>query len=167
MTQVDVGRLTFLFPAHCDVGKYDEWGFYRQHFQSTANSSKAVDILCIADGVAWLIEVKDYGCYPRTKSLDLAMEVATKVRDTLAGLAAACKRAEDRSERELAQQAAGTREWRVVLHLEQPVSQTRLVQQAIDPSKQIRKLRSMLKAVDPDAMILNQGNLQGVPWTVV
>lgn len=166
MTRIDIGKLTFAFPGGCAVGKYDDWVFYRQYFQSTASSSKAVDILCVADDVAWLIEVKDYGLYRRTKQLDLAMEVATKVRDTLAGLAAASKRAKEHSERQLAQRAARTREWRVVLHLERPVSRTRYGQKAIDPSRQIIKLRGMLKAVDPDAMILSRDNLQGVPWTV-
>ena len=167
MIRIDVDGLTFSFPDGCAVGKYDEWTFYRQQgFQNTAGSSKAVDILCIADDEAWLIEVKDYSSHPRTKKGDIADEVATKVRDTLAGLAVACKRSEDCSERRLAQQALGTRKWRAVLHLEQPPDRTPLRQQTIDPSRQIIKLRSLLKAIDPDAMVLNRSNSGGVPWTV-
>ena len=87
MTEIREGALTFSFPDQCEAGKYDDWSFYRNQFQSVAGGSKAVDILCLADGVAWLVEIKDYRQHPRTKPSDLCDEVARKVRDTLSGLA--------------------------------------------------------------------------------
>ena len=74
MTEIEEGGLTFSFPDHCEAGKYDEWSFYREQFQSAAGGSKAVDMLCIADDVAWLIEVKDYRHHRRAKAIDLCDE---------------------------------------------------------------------------------------------
>ena len=71
MTEIREGDLTFSFPDQCEAGKYDDWAFYRNQFQSAAGGSKAVDVLCLADGVAWLVEIKDYRQHPRTKLIDL------------------------------------------------------------------------------------------------
>ena len=85
MTTITEGALTFSFPDGCHAGKCDGWSHYRNQFQAVAGSSKAVDILCIAGDTSWLIEIKDYRQYPRTKAIDIADELAMKVRDTLAG----------------------------------------------------------------------------------
>ena len=113
MTEIEEGTLTFSFPDHCKAGKYDDWAFYRNQFQSVAGGSKAVDILCLADGVAWLVEIKDYRRHRRTNPLDLCDEVATKVRDTLSGLAAASANANDADEKTLARRAFSMHRWRV------------------------------------------------------
>ena len=113
MTEIEEGDLTFSFPDHCEAGKYDDWAFYRNQFQAVAGGSKAVDILCLcladrlADRVAWLVEIKDYRRHRRTKSIDLWDEVATKVRDTLSGLAAASANANDANDAERCRCAAG------------------------------------------------------------
>ena len=52
MTEIKEGALTFSFPDRCEAGKYDDWSFYRNRFQSVASGSKAVDVLGLADGVA-------------------------------------------------------------------------------------------------------------------
>ena len=85
MTTITEGALTFSFPAGCQASKYDDWSFYSNQFQPVANGCKAIDILCVEGNVSWLIEVKDYRWHPRTKAIDIAGELATKVRDTLAG----------------------------------------------------------------------------------
>lgn len=142
--------------------------FYRQRFQSVAGGSKAVDILCLAQDVSWLIEIKDYRQHPRTKPSDLGDEMASKVRDTLAGLAAASANADDQAERTFAEHALAKRRWRVVLHLEQQsVGTTRLRQQAISITDVLKKLRPRLKAIDVEPMILSlQTPGFGIPWTV-
>ena len=117
MTEIEEGDLTFTFPDDCEVDKYDEWSFYRNQFQPVAGGSKAVDILCVSGDAAWLIEIKDYRQHPRTKPSDIGDELASKVRDTLAGLAAASSNANSRDERALARRALQRRRWRVVLHL--------------------------------------------------
>lgn len=120
MTEIEEGALKFSFPDDCEASKYDEWSFYRNQFQSVADGSKAVDMLCIAGDTSWLIEVKDYRRHPRTKLIDVGGEVASKVRDTLAGLAAASANANRDDERRFARRALAKRRWRVALHLEQP-----------------------------------------------
>lgn len=170
MTEIQESNLTFSFPNDCEVGKYDEWSFYRKQFQSTAGGSKAVDILCIAGNVAWLIEVKDYRCYEYENDIDLFYDqVAKKIRDTLADLAAASANANNKCERYIAQRALAVRQWRVVLHLEQPIQASRLRPQPFDPATVMLNLRrkGKLGAIDTDLLVLDCRSSQdhGIPWT--
>ena len=166
MMEIREGSLTFLFPDHCRAGKYDDWSFYRSQFRSVAGGSKAVDILCLEDGVAWLVEIKDYREHPRTKSIALCDEMAIKVRDTLSGLAAASANANDAGEQALARRALARRRWRVALHLEQPNVASRLRPRAIDPASMKSKLRKGLKAIDAHPAIVDRQRSHSVPWTV-
>ena len=168
MTVIEEGNLEFSFPNGCDASKYDEWSFYRSQFQHVAGGSKAVDMLCIAGDSAWLIEVKDYRRHPRTKLLDLVDEVAGKVRDTLAGLAAASANANSDAERKFARRALAKRRWRVALHLEQPNVTSRLRPRPVNVADMKLKLRSRgLKAVAPHPMVTSKGHSRpGVPWAV-
>ena len=143
MTEIREGALTFSVPDHCAIGKYDEWSFYRNQFQSVAGGSKAVDILCLEDDAAWLVEIKDYRRHPRTKSIALCDEVAIKVRDTLSGLAAASANANNPDEQALARRALAMRRWRVALHLEQTNVASRLRPIAVDPANMKKKLRQV------------------------
>ena len=165
MMEIREGDLTFSFPDHCEAGKYDDWAFYRNQFRSVAGGSKAVDILCLADGIAWLVEIKDYRVHPRTKPIDLWDEVAAKVRDTLSGLAAAGANA-NAGEQTLARRALAMHRWRVALHLEQPNVASRLRPRAIDPASMKSKLRKGLKAIDAHPVIVDRQRSHSVPWTV-
>ena len=164
--EITEGALTFSFPNGFKARKYDDWTFYKKHFQSVAGGSKAVDILCIARGAAWLIEIKDYRQYSRKKTIDLCNEVAIKVRDTLSGLATAYANADDKAEKYFARRVVETGEWRVVLHLEQLDEGSRLWPTAINPANVRLKLRQKLKAVDPNAMVTDIRRLGDVPWSV-
>ena len=169
MNTITEGSLRFRFPDDCLASKYDDWAFYRNQFQPIANGCRAVDIVCVSAKACWLIEIKDYRQHPRTKAIDLDQELATKVRDTLAGLASAAKNANDAGERQLAGKAlARKREWRVVLHLEQPTTSRRLWRTPIDVAKLSQKLRSKaLKAVDAHPIICDRDSRSnGIPWTV-
>ena len=167
MKEIREGALTFSFPDDCNAGKYDDWAFYRNQLQSVAGGSKAVDILCLADGVAWLVEIKDYRRHRRTNPLELCDEVATKVRDTLSGLAAASANANDAAEQALACRALSMRRWRVALHLEQPNVASRLRPRAIDPASMKSKLRKGLKAIDPRPEVVDRQRLHlRILWTV-
>ena len=89
MPSLQEGELTFDFPDEdSEVAKYDDWSFYRNQFQSVCGGTKAIDLIFVEPQRTWLIEVKDYRHHRRTKIAALADEVAAKVRDTLAGLAA-------------------------------------------------------------------------------
>ena len=168
MTEIEEGGLKFTFPNHCEATKYDDWAFYRQQFQSVAGGAKAVDILCLAQDVSWLIEIKDYRQHPRTKPSDLGDEVSSKVRDTLAGLAAANANAANKDEQTFAEHALAKRRWRVALHLEQPpVANLRLWPQGISLVNVLEKLRRNLKAVDTQPMVVSlQRPGSGTPWAV-
>lgn len=170
MTRIQEGDLTFSFPDCCQASKYDDWAFYRNQFEKVAGGSKAVDILCLDGDISWLIEIKDYREHPRTQPLDIADEFALKVRDTLAGLAAAAKQSNnDADHRELAREALAKRRWRVVLHLEQPTTVSRLRPQAINTNTILQKLKSRkkLKAIDAHPVICDRNNIPPcIPWTI-
>ena len=167
MMEIEEGDLTFSFPGPCEAGKYEDWSFYRNRFQSMAGGSKAVDVLCLADDVAWLVEIKGYRKHPQKKPSDLCTEVAQKVRDTLSGLAAASANADDAYEQALACRALAMRRWRVALHLEQPSVSSRLRRWAVDPASMKSKLRKGLKAVDAHPAIVDRQRLHpDMPWTV-
>ena len=169
MTEIAEGDLTFTFPDHCSAGKYDEWSFYRNQFRSVAGGSKGVDMLCVSDDTAWLIEIKDYRQHPRANPLDIDDELAAKVRDTLAGLAAASANANCREERTLARRAVQRRRWRVVFHLEQPSVRSRLRPRPFDVANVQMKFRRKVKAIDARALILDRDDANhrdGIPWTV-
>ena len=168
MTEIEVGELTFEFPEDCEATKYDEWEFYQKRFQSIQDGTKAVDIVCVVAGEAWLIEVKDYREHERTKPSEIAEEVAAKVRDTLSGLAAASANAEGDDEKEIAKRALRRRCWRVALHLEQnEPTEPGLWPRPIDDAKVLLKLRSRLRSVDAQAIVVNlEASADHVPWAV-
>ena len=169
MTEIEEGDLKFSFPGHCEAGKYEEWSFYRNQFQSVAGGSKAIDILCLSDDAVWLIEIKDYRQHPRQKEIDIGDEVASKVRDTLAGLAAASANANCRDERALARRALQRRRWRVALHLEQRDAGSRLWPPKSRVVNVLAKMRPKVKAVDAHPVILDRAEVTrrcDIPWSV-
>ena len=120
-----------------------------------------------AVNTCWLIEVKDYRQHERTKTLDLADEVALKVRDTLAGLLSAKWNANDAAEREYASRLTGSSRVRVFCHLEQPAKTSRLRPRAIEPDKVRQKLKTLIKAIDPHPLVIDHTETEGrVSWTV-
>lgn len=163
MTTLTEGDLAFAFPEDWEASQYDEWAFYRNQFQRVV-ASKAVDFVCVAEKSTWLIEVKDYRSHRRTKASALHDEVAAKVRDTLAGLAATAANASDAAEKQVARRALAKRRWRVVLHLRQGRVATRLKPKAIDSAMVQAKLRRAVKAIDPHPRVV-EGDA-GLPWRV-
>ena len=145
MPRLQEGNLTFDFPdGGPDVAKYDEWSFFRNQFQTVCGGVTAVDFIFVETGRTWLIEVKDYRHHRRTKVTDLAGEVATKVRDTLAGLAACRCNANDAMEQRIAERALSTRRLGIVLHLEQPATPSSLLPRAADPTDLTQKLNVII-----------------------
>jgi hypothetical protein len=160
--------LTFTFAPGAMASKYDDWSHYRNQFNKAFGGTKAVDVVYAAPDVAWLIEIKDYRVYPRTKAIDLADEVALKVRDTLAGLVAAKLGANDADEKAVAKTLLKKPRMRVVLHLEVPAKTSRLRKQSIEPDKVLLKLRPLVKSIDPHPCVVDQTTLTAeMNWTVV
>lgn len=167
MPQINEGRLTFEFPAAWLAEKYDETGFYKQHFQQLADS-KCVDIVAFDNSnrtYLWLIEVKDYRRHQRTKSQNLFDELAQKARDTLANLFLA-QRKEQVSIHPFAVAAAQQKRIRFVLHLEQPLKPSKLYPEVVERSSLQLKLRQKLRVVDEHSLFYEMSRLAGCPWTV-
>jgi len=168
MPQLIVDKFTFNFPAEWMPLKYDDSVYYRKHFNDFA-ASKAVDLLALAPrhSALWMIEIKDYRRRRRTKPECLFTEVAHKVRDTLAGLAAARVAVNDPQLQAFAVNAMRASSFRVVLLLEQPQKPSKLFPQAVDPSTARTALIKAVRAVDPHPIFCNAGALtEKTGWNV-
>ena len=164
---IQENRLTFRFSELALSTQYDGWIHYRRRFNSASGGTTAVDLLHSQSNTGWLIEIKDYRDHPRTKAIDLADEVACKVRDTLAGLISARLHAQDVEERRIAQEMLKRDTLRVVLHLEQPHRQKRLRPKAIDPAALSQKLKALLKSIDPHPCVVDRHSLKpDMDWSV-
>ena len=93
-TVIEEEKLRFEFSDAWHVVKYDEHFDYSNHIQKLAET-KAVDFAAIQDDVTlFFIEVKDFRGHRienkrRLSDGELAIEVAQKVRDTIAGIVSA------------------------------------------------------------------------------
>jgi hypothetical protein len=154
------GRLSFEFVGVDFAEKYDEWRHYRNKFNSACGSSKAVDFIVSKDNELWLIEVKDFRRNRRTKPIDLADEIALKVRDTMAGLVSTKFVGANPGEVTASASALSKGKLRVALHLEQPRNPSRLFPISVNPANIKMKLRQNLKFADAHPVVVD---LAGFP----
>ncbi len=166
--RIKVDGAQFSFPNDWIAEKYDEWAFYRKQFQNCAGGNKAVDITAIdqKNNTLWLIELKDYRSNRRTKSIDIADEVAIKARDTIAGLFAAARNASNR-EKTFAGKTLGCSKIRVALQLRQPLKNSKLFPRAINPASVKQKLRKIIKPIDAHPIINDRDTAMSVRWEVI
>ena len=187
------GRLKFSFPGAWapDPSMPDEWAYYRKQFsryfdQATTTCKKcsaaivcpecdsknpagvkAVDIAAIDPAkTVWLIEVKDYRFDARTKAIDLADEIAIKVRDSLAMFLAAAMNANDTNEKAMARAIVRASRICVVAHIEQTVQPSRLRRRSIDLNSVRDKLRRLLHFLDAHVLVVESSELPTLEWTV-
>lgn len=168
MPTIVEGQLTFTFPAGWQAEKFDDLTFYRKHFNAMA-SSKAVDIIAVTPDKQelWLIEVKDYRQHSRTKPGSLFEEFATKVRDTLACLPCMAIHANVPGDLTIAKAALKAKSIRVVLHVEQPRSPSKLFPWVIDPKTARDIVRKVARAADPHGLAGDMAVLTGkISWSV-
>jgi hypothetical protein len=166
MPRLEEEKLACNFPANWEVTKYDDWVFYRNHFQVCCNGNKGIDFLGFepAHRVLWLIELKDYRQGPRDKAkIALWEEVAIKARDTLAGLFAAKVEA-GHPDQPFAIQSTTARKIRLVLHLEQPRTHSRLFPRIFDRADVQQKLKQLVKPIDAHPAVVELHNMGAVPW---
>lgn len=167
MPTVTEGELTFTFPDGWHVTQYDARAFTKR-FANVCGGSKAVDFLAYdPQQMLWLIEVKDFRTQQRTKEKDLTLweEVAHKVRDTLAGLFAA-KVDKSHDEHADAVRTLRAKHLRVIFHLEQPRTHSKLFPRAFEPADVQQKLKQILKAIDPHPNVVALADMRAVPWDV-
>lgn len=164
---INVDGVAFTFPNTWCVSKPDDWAYYRNQFSKIRSGLKSVDLVAV-DGIltTWIIEVKDYRNHKRSKPSCLAEEVACKVVDFLAMLTPAQHSACDADVVSVAKAAVRTQKLRVVLHLEQPMTASRLKPRAIDPAVLQMKLRKLMKPIDAHPIVAEIGRMQGLVWTV-
>jgi hypothetical protein len=126
--------LTFSFPEDWSVTQYDEWQFYKNRFKDCCTGNKGVDLLVLDPDTRtlWLLEVKDYRRHARENPLPIWEDVARKIRDTLAGLAATKFNPDYLDERRHANRCLNAQRLRVVFHIEQPVRDSKLFRRAYD-----------------------------------
>jgi hypothetical protein len=162
MAEIIEQGLRFVFPDGWQVTKYDEWTFYRKQFARIHNYIKAVDIVALSpDNTAWLIEVKDYRHKRRTKTEDLAEEMAQKALFTLAAFLPAKLNAALNEEQKFADAVLRAAKIRVVLHLEQS---PRHWLRVADPAEIVAKLKNRLRAVDAHPKVFDSG--AKIAWEV-
>jgi len=100
-TRIEEGRLAFEFSDNWRVFKLDDHRDYREKIEKV-DGTKAVDILGIFNETdLYLIEIKDFRGYrieskDRLKDGVLAIEIAKKVRDSLACIVSAHRTSSDR-----------------------------------------------------------------------
>lgn len=183
--------LQFHFPNGWIASKFDDWEFYRCRFNAAKNKPriqcsrcktgircascgrekvagmKGVDFVAVSPSDDfWHIEVKDYRQTRVSDFAFLADEVALKVRDTLACLVAAQIRADNKEEKQLSAKCLQCKGIRVVLHLEQPDPRSRLESTRSRRANLLARLRQLVKAIDPQPLVLDRSDMNGVDWTV-
>jgi hypothetical protein len=166
MPRLTEGKLACDFPQGWIVSKYDEWAFYRNQFQSCCMGNKGMEFLAYErqDRTLWLIELKDYRRHPRTKEISLWDEVALKSRDTLAGLFAA-KVDAGHADHAFARRSLTAAKLRVVLHLEQPATHSKLFPRIYDPADVQQKLKQLVRPIDAHPRVVALGHMAHVPWS--
>lgn len=160
MVKVVEKSLLFSFDDNHDVLKYDDSSFYRDQFEHIM-STKAVDIVCVTDDAAWLIEIKDYS-HGREDEAPLDDVLVQKVLDTLAGLTVANSEGnKDGTTKYVAAAALDRGSWRVVFHIE---GLDKLTQSF--PNELQIKLTRRLRPIDKRSIVMSREDLVDVPWEV-
>lgn len=167
MPVVDVDGLRFDFPDGWSPSKCDDWSFYRNQWSRMWNGIKSIDLLAVDhEKTVWLIEVKDYRAHARTKTIDLAEEVAHKAFDTLAAMLPAKLSANDGDESGMAGAVLAAKKLRVVLHIEQPKKHSALRPRAINPLDVQQDLRRLVKPIDAHPFVAESSRMGSLTWKV-
>jgi hypothetical protein len=159
------GAIEYRFGEGWRASAYDRWSFFLRHFQSSCGGNKGVDFVAHdTNDTLWLIELKDFRAHPRTKPIELPEEVAVKVRDSMAGIFAAAKWHSDHEHLEDARKHLSAKKVRVVLHLEQPETHSKLFPRVFKLADVQQKLKQLIRAIDAHPRVVEALSLEGMPW---
>lgn len=102
MLEIEEGQLIFQFADTWECIKYDaDGGYYRQNLLIHVDDSKAIDFLLVNSKNLLMIEVKDYRQTSDSPDYDkLPSIIATKVRDSIAGIIGGSLQASDSKEKQ-------------------------------------------------------------------
>jgi hypothetical protein len=167
VTDIREGNIVHCFPSDWIASKYDDWPYYRAHFEKAFTGCKAVDLVAQdPQGTLWLVELKDYRVHQRTKPGHVVDEVSVKVRDSLAGILGASKWHSGHAHLDAARKHVLAKRIRVVFHIEQPKEHSRLFPRIGDLANLQQKLKQQVNAVDPHPLVVDLDHSLSVPWTV-
>lgn len=167
MTSITVDGITFEFPEGWLVDQFDEWAFYRNHFQGLRDGLKAIDLIAIHKKSLYLIEVKDYSIHARTKPIDLVDEVRDKVIATLSALfPAKISPLAISEEQNFAKSALECTRLKIVLHLEQPYHPSRQRPPITDLAVIEQSLKQKMRPLDLRPQVTSSKNMHNLPWKV-
>lgn len=159
-----VEGLTFTFPDGWEAEKFDDWAFYRNKFSRQQPGIKAVDLLVKGvDGVAYLIEVKDYRHPDTTKPSKLIEAIVCKVLMTLAAILPAKLNADEKVEKEHAGEILKCSGLKVIAHIELPAKRSLGLGSVADIQQ---KLKQRLRAIDCHPKVVSMNEMRGLSWTV-
>jgi hypothetical protein len=167
MTTIRERSVVWTFPAGWAARKFDGVGYQHNQFAHVAGGSQAVDITALdpAGTTLWLIEAKEFVEGRRgADKVPLPVEIATKVRDSLACIFAASIRANG-IEQASARDYLAVANLRVVLHLEQRVAPPAMLKPVYNPADVRDKLKQLLRAIDPHPIVMStQSPSAAVAW---
>lgn len=153
------GSLQFSFDDQWNVIKYDKESDYREKIQKIAKT-EAVDFLGIRESELYFLEVKGFRDYRietqrRLTSGELVLEVAQKVRDTIAGVIAANRTSsEPQKWHSFTQHLSNpSRPIRVVLWLEYDLPAYQKARSKVEASVHSQQLKKAVKWLTPYAFI--------------
>ncbi|MBK9260641.1 MAG: hypothetical protein IPM54_12565 [Polyangiaceae bacterium] len=159
-------RLEFTFSDDWRVIKWDDHPAFKNGL-CKAGDTKSVDFVGVLFNAPWLIEVKNFRQYrienkPRLSSGALAKEVADKVRDSIASMTWACRRA-PLDERDLAPFVRSIFGWKericVVLWLEEDRIMT-----AAQASAMAETIKRELTWLNPKVLVMSRDLAEKKPW---
>ena len=163
--KIEVDGLSFVFPSDWKVCKYDEGEFYRKKFIKIKDGVKAVDVVAISpERILYLMEVKDYRFHRRTNPSGIHEILIDKILYTLASLFALAASDERGYEKDLADQAIKCKSIRVVFHLEQATSGSRLSPRKYKLEDLQQKIRQKIRPIDKRALVIEQKSMSRVEW---
>lgn len=160
-------NLEFEFAKSWDVIQFDSSIWYRNHFQSCADSA-AVDFIAlnIQESIAWFLEVKDFTRDDPSRSKDLIELITKKVRDTLSGVFAGAINASNEAEKIFFSRFRLVKSLRIAFHCERPKHKSRLFKNLPDLPDLRAKLRQTLRAIDRRTHVVDTLSPNDeVPWT--
>jgi hypothetical protein len=171
MIRLEEGAFHYEFPNGWEAMKWDATDFHQKRFQSFGGSSKAAEFAAYStastDKELWLIECKDFRPNGRSKTIELADEIAQKFKATLAGLVCA-RNDEEEGMRRFARMALKKTAIRCAVHWEHPISRPHRLWPAgtTRPNEQL-KLRQRLAVADAEAILGNKDQINSVmAWKV-